>query len=181
MSKIVLAGGSGFLGQTLSHHLEESGKEVVILGRSGQSADRGILGRFVEWDAKSLGSWQEELEEAEALFNLCGRSGDCRYDERNKRLILNSREDSTRILGEAVQACSRPPKVWLNASTATLYQDRRGDLPPHDENSVANAVAFRRKWAGPGKRRFSLPQGRESVRWRCGSASSWGTEAERSR
>ena len=142
MSKIVLAGGSGFLGQTLSHHLEESGKEVVILGRSGQSAARGISGRFVEWDAKSLGSWQEELEEAEALFNLCGRSVDCRYDERNKRLILNSRVDSTRILGEAVQACSRPPKVWLNASTATLYQDRRGDLPPHDENSVANAVGF---------------------------------------
>ena len=132
MSKIVLAGGSGFLGQTLSHHLEESGKEVVILGRSGQSAARGISGRFVEWDAKSLGSWQEELEEAEALFNLCGRSVDCRYDERNKRLILNSRVDSTRILGEAVQACSRPPKVWLNASTATLYQDRRGDLPPHN-------------------------------------------------
>ncbi|MEC8791173.1 MAG: TIGR01777 family oxidoreductase [Verrucomicrobiota bacterium] len=142
MSKIVLAGGSGFLGQTLSHHLEESGKEVVILGRSGQSAARGISGRFVEWDAKSLGSWQEELEEAEALFNLCGRSVDCRYDERNKRLILKSRVDSTRILGEAVQACSRPPKVWLNASTATLYQDRRGDLPPHDENSVANAVGF---------------------------------------
>ncbi|MEC7401802.1 MAG: TIGR01777 family oxidoreductase [Verrucomicrobiota bacterium] len=142
MSKIVLAGGSGFLGQTLSNHLEESGKEVVILGRSGQSAARGISGRFVEWDAKSLGSWQEELEEAEALFNLCGRSVDCRYDERNKRLILKSRVDSTRILGEAVQACSRPPKVWLNASTATLYQDRRGDLPPHDENSVANAVGF---------------------------------------
>ena len=142
MSKVVLAGGSGFLGQSLSHHLEESGKEVVILGRSGQSAARGISGRFVEWDAKSLGSWQEELEGTEALFNLCGRSVDCRYDERNKRLILNSRVDSTRILGEAVQACSRPPKVWLNASTATLYQDRRGDLPAHDENSVANAVGF---------------------------------------
>ena len=82
MSKIVLAGGSGFLGQTLSHHLEEGGKEVVILGRSGQSAARGISGRFVEWDAKSLGSWQEELEELKPV-QPCGRSVDCRYDERN--------------------------------------------------------------------------------------------------
>ena len=60
----MLAGGSGFLGQSLSHHLEESGAEVVILGRPRQSAKHGISGRFMEWDAKTLGPWQEELEGA---------------------------------------------------------------------------------------------------------------------
>lgn len=138
----MLAGGSGFLGQSLSHHLEESGAEVVILGRSGQSAKHGISGRLIEWDAKTLGAWQEELEGADALFNLCGRSVDCRYTERNKSLILNSRIDATRVLGEAVQACSHPPKVWLNASTATMYPDRRGDLPAYDESSTGDAEGF---------------------------------------
>ena len=138
----MLAGGSGFLGQSLSNHLEESGAEVVILGRSNQSAKHGISGRFMEWDAKTLGPWQEELEGADALFNLCGRSVDCRYTERNKALILNSRIDATRVLGEAVHACSDPPKVWLNASTATMYPDRRGDLPAHDESSTGDAEGF---------------------------------------
>ena len=77
-----------------------------------------------------------------ALFNLTGRSIDCRYTEKNKALILNSRVDSTQILGEAIKNCIEPPKVWLNASTATVYKDIRGDLQPHDENSETNAEGF---------------------------------------
>ena len=137
--KVVIAGGSGFLGQALSASLLEDGYEVVILGRSDKS---GLKGEFVKWDAKTMDSWSQQLEGALALFNLTGRSIDCRYTEKNKALILNSRVDSTQILGEAIKNCEEPPKVWLNASTATVYKDIRGDLKPHDENSETNAAGF---------------------------------------
>ena len=137
--KVVIAGGSGFLGQALSASLLEDGYEVVILGRSHKS---GLKGEFVKWDAKTMDSWSQQLEGALALFNLTGRSIDCRYTEKNKALILNSRVDSTQILGEAIKKCEEPPKVWLNASTATVYKDIRGDLQPHDESSETNAEGF---------------------------------------
>jgi uncharacterized protein (TIGR01777 family) len=137
--KVVIAGGSGFLGQALSASLLQDGYRVVILGRGNKS---GLKGEFIKWDAKTMGSWSQQLEGALALFNLTGRSIDCRYTEKNKALILNSRVDSTQILGEAIKNCMEPPKVWLNASTATVYKDIRGDLQPHDENSETNAEGF---------------------------------------
>lgn len=133
MKKAVLAGGSGFLGQALARSLSADGYDVVVLGR--RVAPRGASGRFVVWDGRKLGDWKSELEGAEALFNLTGRSVDCRYTKENRDLILNSRVDSTRVLGQAVQGCADPPKMWLNSSTATIYKDRRGDLEPHDESS----------------------------------------------
>lgn len=139
LGKVILAGGSGFLGQALASSLLKDGYEAVILGRSKKA---GLLGRFVHWDAKNLGDWSKELEGATALFNLAGRSIDCRYTEKNKALILSSRIDSTKALGEAIKRCEEPPKVWLNASTATIYEDIRGDLGPHDENSETNAEGF---------------------------------------
>ena len=99
-------------------------------------------------------SWASELEGATALFNLVGRSVDCRYTPENKALILNSRVDATKILGQAVTACMKPPLVWFNASTATLYDDLRGDLPPHDEFSMTEALVFGRGWLGHGKKLF---------------------------
>ena len=137
--KLIIAGGSGFLGQALASSLLKDDCEVVILGRSEKA---GLNGKFVHWDAKNLGDWSKELEGATALFNLAGRSIDCRYTEKNKALILNSRIDSTKVLGEAIKKCEEPPKVWLNASTATVYKDIRGDLKPHDENSETDAEGF---------------------------------------
>ena len=139
IAKVIIAGGSGFLGQTLASSLLKDGYEIVILGRSEKT---GLHGKFVHWDAKNIGDWSKELEGATALFNLAGRSIDCRYTEKNKALILNSRIDSTKALGEAIKRCEEPPKVWLNASTATVYKDIRGDLKPHDENSETNAEGF---------------------------------------
>lgn len=133
MKKVVLAGGSGFLGQALAGSLLSDGCEVVIFSR-GPSTERS-LGRFVPWDGRGLGEWKAELEGADALLNLTGRSVDCRYTKENRKLILNSRVDSTKVLGEAIRGCTDGPKVWLNSSTATLYKDRRGDLAPHDEGS----------------------------------------------
>jgi len=140
MKKIVLAGGSGFLGQALARSLLTDGYDVVVLSRG--PSFKGASGRFVIWDGQKLGEWKTELESAEALFNLTGRSVDCRYTEENRELILNSRVDSTRVLGEAIRGCADGPKVWLNSSTATLYKDRRGDLEPHDESSDDFGTGF---------------------------------------
>ena len=140
MKKIGLAGGSGFLGQALARSVLADGYEVVVLSRGVAPPD--TIGRFVLWDGKNLGDWKLELEGAEALFNLTGRSVDCRYTQENRDLILNSRVDSTRVLGEAIGACDQIPKVWLNSSTATVYEDRRGDLEPHDETSEDFGTGF---------------------------------------
>jgi uncharacterized protein (TIGR01777 family) len=118
--RIVLAGGSGFLGQALAAHFSKAGWEVVILTRQPDQIGKEARGVF--WDAGSLGSWQKELEGASALVNLTGKSVNCRYDKRNREEILNSRLCSTRVLGEAITRCNRPPAVWLNASTATIYR-----------------------------------------------------------
>ena len=140
MKKVVLAGGSGFLGQALAKSLINDGIEVVILSRSNATIDS--FGSFVVWDAQSKGDWTKELDGADVLINLTGRSVDCRYTEENRALILNSRVDSTRILGEVITELKSPPKLWLNASTATIYNDCRGTLGPHDEESEGNAEGF---------------------------------------
>ena len=133
--KIVLAGGTGFLGKALAQFFAEKEYEVVVLGRSNELPADFPKARLVTWDARTSGTWVKELEGAKALVNLCGRSVDCRYNETNRRLILESRVNATRVLGDAIAQATIPPKVWLNAGTATIYEDRRGELPPHDENS----------------------------------------------
>lgn len=131
MNKIILAGGSGFLGGALANHFQARGWEVVILTRSPKSRPNGV--RAVAWDTKSLGAWARELEGATAVVNLTGRSVDCRYNAKNRREIMDSRVNSTRVVGQAVAQCKTPPRVWLNSSTATVYQHTFGK--PHDESS----------------------------------------------
>jgi uncharacterized protein (TIGR01777 family) len=129
--RIILAGGSGFLGGELAKHFKALGWEVVILTRSPKSRTDSV--REVEWDTKSLGDWVRELDGATAVVNLTGRSVDCRYNAKNRREIMDSRVNSTRVVGEAIARCKTPPRVWLNSSTATLYQHTFGK--PHDESS----------------------------------------------
>jgi uncharacterized protein (TIGR01777 family) len=118
--RVVVAGGNGFIGRFLRKSLVAGNYEVVVLTRS-PSADETAV-RHIRWDGHTLGDWAGELEGACALVNLAGRSVNCRYNERNRREILESRVDSTRVLGEAVARCKTPPAVWLNASTATIYK-----------------------------------------------------------
>jgi len=160
--KVVIAGGSGFLGQALAASLINDGFEVTILSRRKKEASDGV-GKVVLWDAKTLDDWHEELDGAFALFNLTGRSVDCRYTQKNKDLILHSRLDSTQVLGEAVSTCQQPPSVWLNASTATIYEDRRGDLPPHDEGSEGDAEGFSEEVGRAWEKEF-FKQARDGVR-----------------
>ncbi|PTX60919.1 hypothetical protein C8N46_10575 [Kordia periserrulae] len=121
MRKIIIAGGSGFLGQSLVSYFLPKDVEIVILSRNTKETGNDKL-RYVQWNAKTLDIWVTELEGADALINLTGKSVDCRYNEKNKAEILNSRIDSTKVLGEAIQACAVPPKVWINSSTATIYK-----------------------------------------------------------
>jgi len=155
MKKIILAGGSGFCGRALKAHFESHGDEVVVLSR------RAGPGRAV-WDGKTLGPWTDHLDGADVLINMAGRTVDCRYNAKNRAEILDSRVDSTRVLGEAVAACARPPAVWLNSSTATIYPDTRGDAPANTE-AVAPGSDFSMDVATAWEREF-FRHAREGVR-----------------
>lgn len=122
MKKIVLAGGTGFIGEYLQERYEQLGYEVKIISRQPQN---------ISWENKQeIG---EALDGAEILINLAGKSVNCRYNETNKQEIMQSRVRTTTILGEAVEACKTPPKVWINSSTATIY--RHADDRPMTENT----------------------------------------------
>lgn len=134
--RLVIAGGSGFLGQALATHFLQADWDPVILTRSlGQT---GLAGRPIGWDAQTLGAWVTELEGAVAVINLTGKSVNCRYHAQNRKEILDSRVNSTRILGEAIQRCAQPPPVWLNASTATVYRHTFGE--PWDETGETEST-----------------------------------------
>src|SRR5436190_23198247 len=114
MKRLILAGGSGFLGTELAKYFLARGCEVVVLTRRSNARVDGL--RMAQWDGATLGSWARELDGADAVINLAGVSVNCRYGARNRKLILDSRVNSTRVLGEAISRCARPPRVWLNSS-----------------------------------------------------------------
>lgn len=122
--KIVIPGGTGQVGQILVPFFRSAGHEVVVLGRR---SDAGV----VTWDGRTLGPWASQIDGADVLINLAGRSVNCRYGPENRREIMSSRVESTRVLGEAVSAAKSPPKLWLQASTATIYR-HRFDAPNDD-------------------------------------------------
>lgn len=121
--KIVVPGGSGQVGTILARAWSAAGHEVVVLSRGGsQRTDRSW--RVESWDARTLGPWCDEIDGADVVVNLAGRSVDCRYGAKNRALIMDSRVESTRVVGEAIAAARRPPALWLQASTATIYAHR---------------------------------------------------------
>ena len=131
--KIVIPGGTGQIGGVLRRALAERGDRVTVLSRHPERLEDGI--RHVVWDGRTPGAWAAELDGADAVVNLAGRTVSCRYTDANLRQMMDSRVDSTRAVGEAVARAARPPRVWLQMSTATIYADSRsrpGDLP-HDE------------------------------------------------
>lgn len=128
---MIIPGGSGYLGLYLANYFSDKNWEVVILSRSVGKSAKNI--RFVHWDGKNPGEWFKEIDGADVIVNMAGRTVNCRYTKKNKAEILNSRIDSTKILGEAIAKCVHPPKLWINSSSATYYQDTRGDRPANDE------------------------------------------------
>jgi uncharacterized protein (TIGR01777 family) len=125
--KIIIAGGTGQVGTVLARAFHRDGHSVVVLSRTPESAPWPII----QWDGRSIGPWTAHLEGAEAVINLAGRSVNCRYGSENRRRITESRVDSTRIVGQAIAEATQPPRVWLQASTATIYEHRFD--APNDE------------------------------------------------
>ncbi|MFN6962677.1 MAG: TIGR01777 family oxidoreductase [Pyrinomonadaceae bacterium] len=119
--KIVIPGGSGQVGRVLARAFQAYGHDVAVLSRGINNSKPW---RVVAWDGKSIGEWAAEIDGADVVINLAGRSVNCRYNEKNRREMMDSRVDSTRVVGEAIARAERPPRVWLQASTATIYAHR---------------------------------------------------------
>ncbi len=130
--KVVLAGGTGTMGRILQQHFAANGDEVVVLTRRPEVRQHPAA-RMVAWNGRGRGDWWHELDGADALINLAGRSVDCRYTAARRAEILNSRLESTHALGKAMAACPRPPAVWINLSSATVY--RHAEDRPMDEET----------------------------------------------
>ncbi|MFE2105182.1 TIGR01777 family oxidoreductase [Kitasatospora sp. NPDC059463] len=125
--RIVMPGGTGQIGRILDRALTADGHEVLVLSR------RPRRDQEIHWDGRSLGRWTDALDGADAVVNLAGRSVDCRPTEQNLRDMRESRVHSTRTVGRAIAGARRPPRVWLQMSTATIYSHTYG--APHDEDT----------------------------------------------
>ncbi|MCB0364913.1 MAG: TIGR01777 family protein [Bdellovibrionaceae bacterium] len=116
--KIVLAGGSGQVGAILRRHFSrDKAIQVLNLSRSGEKG-------WIKWDGRTLGNWAEAIDGADLVVNLAGRSVDCRYTKTNLKEMMDSRVESTRVIGQTIEGASRPPALWLQMSTATIYSHR---------------------------------------------------------
>src|SRR5438045_8174112 len=120
--RIVLAGGSGFIGQSLSPFLLSKNYELIVLTRA-ESDHRGAV-RNVHWDGKTLVDWLEFVNGAFAVVNLTGRSINCRHTPENRREIIDSRVNSVRVLGQAIGRCAQPPQVFVQFAGVGIYGDK---------------------------------------------------------
>lgn len=145
--KIILAGGSGFIGSFLCAYFADN-NEIVVLTRGGSGKDNNrymqkplLLPnvRYVIWDGERLGQWAQELEGADLLINLAGKSVNCRYDYRNMKAIFDSRLKSTAVLADAVAQCRRPPLLWVNIASATIYRHSL-DRPQDEANGEISVL-----------------------------------------
>jgi uncharacterized protein len=116
--KIVIPGGNGHLGRILARHFRQAGHFVTILTRRPASTQW----RSVAWNGRDFGEWTKEIDGADVVINLAGRSVNCRYHKANRRQMMESRTLSTRVIGQAIGQAAVPPPLWLNASTATIYR-----------------------------------------------------------
>ena len=150
--RIAIPGGSGQVGQILARHFHSEGHVVTVLSRRPSPAPW----RTVAWDGRNLDTWAGELDGADVVINLAGRSVNCRYHEANRRRILESRVETTHLVGRAIAAAAHPPALWLNASTATIY--RHALDRPMDEASGELGGA---EPDAPFKWRFSIEVARQ--------------------
>lgn len=116
--KIVIPGGSGQVGRILARHFHQHGHTVTVLSRTPQPAPW----RTAAWDGITAGDWVGELQQSDICINLAGRSVNCRYNAANRRAIRESRVRSTALLNEVIASLNPAPRLWINASTATLYR-----------------------------------------------------------
>jgi uncharacterized protein (TIGR01777 family) len=170
-SRIVIAGGSGFIGSALSGHFRGSGHDVVVLTRKAQARDDGV--REVAWNGRSFGPWAKELDGAAAVVNLTGKSINCRHTDKNRREIIASRVVSVRAIADAIGASASPVPVWIQAGAVGIYGNAGDTLcdesAPHGNDFMAEVceqweAAFRAALTTSTRRvvlRFGMVLGRD--------------------
>jgi len=147
MKRIILAGGSGFVGQALAPALLANGCHVVVLGRDTAHREEAV--EYLQWDGRTLGDWASAIDGAEAIVNFTGKNMNCRHTAENRREIIRSRVDSVRVLGEAIARCATPPKVFVQASGIGYYGDTANHVA--DENAPRGtdfSAEVCRQWEG---------------------------------
>lgn len=149
--KIIIAGGTGFIGKALCNYFGTD-NEIIVLTRQLPDQKTNAFGehhisketekniRYVKWDGTSIGDWTSEINGAELLINLTGKTVNCRYNEKNKREIFDSRTNSVKVIGLAIQQAIHPPKLWINAASATIYPHATNE--PRDESFTDFADDF---------------------------------------
>jgi uncharacterized protein (TIGR01777 family) len=168
--RIVIPGGGGQVGNVLARHFHGQGHSVTVLSRYPISAPWQVL----PWNGRDLGSWTQSVDGADIVINLAGRNVNCRYTPKNRREILESRTLSTRAVGQAIAQAAKPPALWMNASTATIYRhaldrpmdEATGELGGHETGapstwrfSIDVATSWEREFfaaATPGTRKIAL-------------------------
>ena len=163
MKKIIITGGTGFIGLSLAQHLAELGFHPVLIARKQPKTKLAF--DFVPWDAVHLGEWIHELNGAFAIVNLAGRSVDCIKSPENCDVILRSRVDSTRIIGKALNTIDDPPNVWVQMSTAHIYGDPPSQICNESSSTGYGLAPFVGK-AWEAAFLESLPTGIRGVRLR---------------
>jgi len=144
---IVIPGGSGQVGTVLARAFHGDGHDVIVLSRRPQPRPW----RVVQWDGSTLGNWSREFDGADVVINLAGRSVNCRYGAANRKAMIESRVQSTRVVGQAIAQAPRPPRLWLQASTATIYAHRFDAA-----NDEASGILGGNEPDVPGTWRFSI-------------------------
>jgi len=170
-SRIVIAGGSGFIGSALAAHFTAQGNDVVVLTRTARAREDGV--REVAWNGRSFGPWATELDGAAAVINLTGKNINCRHTDKNRREIIASRVVSVRAIADAIGASVTPVPVWVQASAVGIYGNAGDALcdesAPHGNDFMADVceqweAAFRAALTPDTRRvvlRFGVVLGRD--------------------
>lgn len=127
MAKIILAGGTGHLGSLLQTHFLQKGWEVIVLSRKTYESSNPLL-HFVQWDGEHLGEWVDSLRAADVVVNLSGKSISTRFTAENKKLLTDSRIKPTRIIGKAISSLDNPPRLWINFSGISIFEEVEGSV-----------------------------------------------------
>ena len=147
--RIVIPGGTGQVGNVLARHFHAQGHSVTVLSRHPESDPAPW--QVLPWNGHDLGTWTNAIDGADIVINLAGRNVNCRYTPANRRAIMDSRILSTRAIGQAIAQAAKPPALWMNASTATIY--RHAMDRPMDE---ATGELGGREPGAPSTWRFSI-------------------------
>src|SRR5215216_7209739 len=144
--KIILAGGSGYLGQVLADYyknkvkIEDEKKDGIIILSRSHHPDRNNI-RYKVWDGRTAADWIEDLEDADMLINLSGKNVNCRYTEKNKKEIFSSRLEPTKLLGNVIARLNHPPKLWINLASATIYRHAEDHYQDEDSGEIGSGFS----------------------------------------